>query len=124
MDGSGDYYVIIKDHKVVAVEPRRYKKALLGEDYYEERYEITPYEREWWTETEWLKTELKAREYDLKEASEAVAFLKSCVGKTDDEIKQMRHNRWVYDMGAALREVMNYESLARQIFKVTPVENK
>jgi hypothetical protein len=118
-DRGEDDWVIIRNHQVLCVVPR--EENLQAQDL-EEKYKITPYDRNWWTEEQHVKSELEDAERKLKSLQEEISFLKSCLGKSDSEIKEMQARRLGQLMTAPIREMLNYEGLTRKIFHETVLE--
>jgi hypothetical protein len=126
-----DAWVLIKDHVVQAIVPRTdVAHALLIQEF----GDIEPYDRAWWTETAWLQYDLKECQHalddlahELNQAQEEQAFLTSIIGLDDAAIASLRkewyHKRLVTTMSGMLRTEMNYQGIARQVFKIEPLEN-
>lgn len=120
-DNGLDDLVVIKDHVIIAVIPKsetvncRDIERILG---------IVPYQRNWWPEKLWVEQEIETHKFSLKCCKEHLAFLKTCRGKSDEEIEAAREHYRNVILTNPIREVINYKSIARKIFKVKKAGKK
>ena len=120
-DRGKDAYVIVKDHKIHAVVDLADAKDV---DLYA-RFEITPFERSWWSESVWLARDLDRASADLEEARARHDFLSSLEGLSDAEIKERReahkHNQLIASVSRLIGTRLNYQSIGRKLFTVEPL---
>ena len=109
-----DDWVLIRDHHVLCVVPLTKGLTYTG---LESEYDIEPFRREWWTEAQWIARDLKNAQSELKRVLEEIAFLGTCVGKSDEEIKVLKEKHFIEAFTNPIKEILGYEGLARQIFK-------
>lgn len=114
-----DDWVIIKDHKVVMLVPRDSAVGRSGEEGLLHYYEIEPFKREWWTEAAWVEEELKKAERSLKDLTQVVEFLRTCRGKSDEEIKALRKKYHEEAAAQFIKDRLAEVGFARQVFNPT-----
>lgn len=123
---SGDgivAWVVVKGHKIYnVVDFKSARSSHLGQHDLEKLFEVEQvFERGWWSESEWAAQGVLDAEAKVKELQEEVIFLKTLIGKSDTEIKQIREARLGSLMSGFLVGEMRKESIAKQIFPVKHV---
>jgi hypothetical protein len=119
-DRGDDDFVLIKNHRVVGIMPKVespkgvYNRActlatLFG---------ITPYERNWWTESAWAKEELRQVALEIESLQEKAKLLEACIGKSDEDIVKLREEHRAELLIKPILTVIGYESLTRQMFPI------
>lgn len=113
----GDCYVVIEDHQVSSIIERNSDSAQL--EYIKNLNEevLVPFKREWWTESAWVEKEIKELKRELKHKKEQLDFLKTLVGKSDEEILKARQEHFASVMAESVSKMVGYSSLVRKIFK-------